>query len=230
MRMRPIIALGLVAVLAGCGRGKKQAQVASPESNTDTLMTAIAPELEEWVAMWAAARPGFTVDSLSGRHLERWGTDVRRLAGGFAHRYDENDLTFQILGVPSPDGRKILDIDSYQVIESAQGNVNFGGEPDSRAVLLDRDAGTEIVLTQCGTSCGSHWGRWLSSSRFALGGWTETDTSSEWKQGTLSVYDLGDSTVVSYVTHVVSSTDYQRYIEAWKAWLLKRYRETRPRT
>jgi hypothetical protein len=197
---------------------------------TDPLMNAIGPELAEWVAMWGTVLPRFKVDSLWGGKPQKWVPVAHELQGGFAHRYDESDRTFRILGIPSPDGRRILDIDSYQVAYEVEGGFDAGGEPESKPTLIDRDARTETDIAFCGTPCGFHWGRWLAPHRFALAGWSDADDYSQWKQGNLSVYDLRDSTVTTYVTRIVSRGDYDRYYSAWKQWLMKRDRETRPRT
>jgi hypothetical protein len=194
-------------------------------------MTAIEPELVEWVAMWRTALPGFRVDSLWRGKAGPWRPVFTAATGGFAHAHRPTDLTFQILGIASPDGRMIVDIDSYQVVEGNEHGMDAGGEPDSRSVLLDRAAGAEAVLFQSGTCGGSHWAHWISTTRFALGGWqcAGPDLDPEWIQGTLSVFDLRDSTEARYVTRIVSRQAYERYYEGWKRWLMKRYRETRPR-
>jgi hypothetical protein len=198
---------------------------------SDPLMNEIAPEMAEWVAMWGTVLPGFRVDSLWGGKPQKWEAErVRKLGGDLAHEYD--GLTFRVLGLSSPDDQRILFIDSYQLIDGGDGGIESGGEPDSKPVLIDRRAGTETTLSMCGTGCGYHWGRWLSPTRFALSGWQDAGDNYdfEWKQGSLSVYDLRDSTVARYVTRIVPRNEYRRYYDAWQQWLLKRYRETKPRS
>src|SRR5258705_1444397 len=118
MRLLPagaVLALGIA--LIGCGRRETRREVVPSPPSRDSLISAIAPELEDWVGMWRTALPGFTLDSLSGGTLEKWQpVDVGGNTGGFAHRYESSDVTFQILGLPSPDGRMILDLDSYQIV------------------------------------------------------------------------------------------------------------------
>jgi hypothetical protein len=210
-------------------------QPAGPQiGRSDPLMNAIRPELAEWVAMWRTVLPGFEVDSLWGEKPRKWApVSVQKLESIPAAENqpdDEGDLTSRVLGMPSPDGQRHLDIDVYQLIQGGEGGIEAGGEPESKSELLDRRNKTLSVLHFCGTSCGSHWARWLSPDRFALGGWSDADDYSQWKQGDLTVYDLRDSTVTTYVTRIISDSDYQRYYAAWKLWLLKRYRETKPRT
>jgi hypothetical protein len=201
--------------------------------HSDPLMNAIAPEMAEWVTMWRAVLPGLKVDSLWGGKPRKWVPEgVERLESipaGENEQDDEGDLTARVLGLPSPDGQRHLDIDVYQLIQRGEEGIEAGGEPESKSELFDRRNKTLSVLNFCGTSCGSHWGRWLSADRFVLGGWSDADEYSQWKQGDLTVYDLRDSTVTTYLTRIVSSSDYERYYAAWKQWLLKRERETRPR-
>jgi len=185
--------------------------------------------------MWRAAMPGFGLDSLRGDGPQKWQpvmvvTSERSFI--LSRERDRDDPTPQILGLPSPDGRRLLDIDSYQLIEIQGETMVVGGDPDSRSAVLDRSAGTEAVLFLSGTTAGAHWGRWLSPDRFVLGGWQDTNDEAEERQGWLSVFDLRDSTIVSYSTRSVSRTDYEHYYEAWKRWLMKRYQEVkaRPRT
>jgi hypothetical protein len=235
MRMRPVCVVAAVAVmLAGCGRREgRQTTAVPPRAPGDSLIHAIAPELTEWVAMWRAAIPGFTVDSLSREGGWKWKSGrTSAIEGDPEHRDNAEDLAFDILGIPSPDGRRILDIDDYQDVQVTGESAEAGGEPDSRSVLIDTRARTETEIEFCGTYCGFHWGRWLSPDRFLLGGWQESTDDSEAFHGTMSLYDLRDSTVISYATRTVPRTEYDRYYEAWKGWLLKRYREIqkRPRT
>ena len=208
----------VLVLCAGCGRREKSAEPDSIGAVVpgDAPNQAIEAELEEWVAMWRSAIPGFTMDSLQTGVRRKWQPEsVQSLGEGLTHKYDDGDLTFRILGVHSPDGRRILDIDSYQEIYSAEGNVNVGGEPDSRSVLLDREARTETVLWSSGTLAGAHWGHWLSPDRFALAGWQEDWQDAQRRQGWLLVYDLRDSTVTDYETRWVTTADFERYSTAW---------------
>jgi hypothetical protein len=235
----PVVCVAMVVlVISGCSKRQEDRPVATRDSvragpigRTDATMNAIAPELEEWVAMWRTVIPGFEVDSLWGGKRQKWVPDrVSKLESNSDNENDEDTLTFRVLGIPSPDGHRILYIDSYQWIQGGEGGIEAGGEPDSKPVLIDRHARIETDLEFCGTTCGFHWGRWLSADRFALGGWSDAGEDGQWKLGSLSIYDVRDSTVINYVTRSVPDSEYARYHAAWKQWLLKRYRETRPRT
>ncbi len=191
-------------------------------------MNAIAPELSDWVSMWRAALPGFEVDSTWGGVQQRWSPIFSdTIEDDFGKTVSGGDITFKLLGVTSPGGRYVLDIDRYQHIGLENDELEVGGEPDSWTLLIDRRANREMTLARCGTPCGYHWGRWLSPTKFALAGWQDADESSEWKQGNLLIYSMTDSTVDAYVTRIVSASDYELYQEAWKAWLLRRYHEFR---
>jgi len=133
------------------------------------------------------------------------------------------DLATELLSLPSPDHRFILCVDSYQVVIPGSESVEVGGEPDSRCSLIDMRDTTEVVLQFCGTSCGNHWGCWLSPTSFAVGGWNNADDFGQWKQGGLSLYSLRDSSVTEYQTRIVSEESYRAYEAAWHGWLLKRY-------
>jgi len=197
-------------------------------------MNSLAPKLEEWVAMWRVALPGFEVDSLWGEGPLRWAPlDVSPVGGDIEHQDTEDDLAFRILRLRSPDGSHILDVDSYQSIEPDGDSLQVGGEPDSRCTLIDLTSKTEAILQFCGTPCAFHWGVWLSPTRFAVGGWYDPNGFDQWWQGTLSIYSLRDSTVAEYRTRIVPVGDAARYSRAWHRWLLKRYRAlmaSHPRT
>lgn len=134
------------------------------------------------------------------------------------------DVTFDILGIPSSDGNYTLNVDTYQVIQLQGETLEVGGEPDSRCVLIDHRTGLESVLGLCGTSGGYHWGTWLTPRTFAVGAWLEADDYGQWKQARLSIYSIPDSTVTEYQSRIVSAADYERYLRAWHGWLLERYR------
>ena len=190
-------------------------------------MNAIAPKLTDWVSMWRAALPGFETDSTWGGVQQRWWPIFAdTLEDDFRHT--EDGVTFKLLGMASPGGRYILDIDRYQSIAVEDETLEVGGEPDSWAVLIDRRANREMTLARCGTPCGYHWGAWLSPTSFALAGWQDADKFSEWKQGNILIYSMADSTVHAYATRIIPAHDYERYEEAWKAWLLGRYRDLKP--
>ena len=181
--------------------------------------------LSEWTAMWKVVLPGFEPDSLWMERKMKWSpSQVSNLEDNPEHEETDSDLAFRILGVTSPDGARVLDIDSYQVIEPEGDSLEVGGEPDSRPVLIDRRARTETIVEFCGTSCGYHWAKWLSPAGFALGGWQNADDYGHWDQGTLSIYSLRDSTVAVYVTRIIPASDFERYLSAWRGWLMKRYR------
>jgi hypothetical protein len=193
-----------------------------PIGRRDALANASAPALEEWVAMWAAALPGFAIDSTWAAGRERW---TPLYTKPFAEDpLSAPDTTFQILGLPSPDGQHVLDVDAYQQIHMREDVLVIGGEPDSQSGLIDTTSHGEAILQVCGTVCGFHWGTWLSPTSFALGGWRDADDAGHWKQGQLWIYSIPDSSVAEYQTRIVSVDAFARYEAAWKAWLLKRYR------
>lgn len=178
--------------------------------------------------MWVQALPGFAPDSLWLVHRGRWTPLARgryepRVIGKDADPGE--DLAFELLGLHSPDRRYILDVDSYQVIVPGDDALTVGGEPDSRCTLIDESARLELVLLECGTPCGSHWGTWFSNSSFAVGSWDDADDFGQWKQGGLSIYSIPDSSVSVYATRIVSAAAYARYEAAWHGWLLERYRK-----
>jgi hypothetical protein len=191
---------------------------------TDSVMNAVAPGVTEWIAMWRPALPGFESDSLWRTGSRRWrpiyvrNLEPEHQAGG------EEGLTFQILGLPSPGGRHVLNVDWYQLIQPSGDSLEVGGEPDSQPTLIDHHTKQEAILAQCGTGCGFHWGEWLSTTSFALGGWQDADDFGQWKQGVLAIYSLTDSSVTSYETRIISVADYARYESGWGAWLMRRYR------
>ena len=140
---------------------------------SNSALSAASPQLADWTAIWAQALPGFTPDSMWLVHRSHWSP-----AG--ASKYDlvavgrgadpEGDLAFELLGLRSPDRRYTLDVDSYQAVLPDRDSLIVGGEPDSRCSLIDERRMTELVLQQCGTPGGFHWGRWLSNASFAVGG------------------------------------------------------------
>ncbi len=195
-----------------------------PVGRRDILMNAAAPALGEWLELWQAALPGFRTDSLWRVSRERWAPrSVRRWEGVEQLRELAQDMAFELLGIASPDSHYTLDVDSYQYISHVGDSLEVGGEPDSQPTLIDHYSGVESVLQQCGTSCGFHWGTWLSPTRFVLGGWADADDHGQWLQGRLWIYSLSDSTVSGYSTRIVPAGEYARYERAWKRWLLTRY-------
>ncbi len=194
---------------------------------SDRLMNGWASQLGEWTAMWREALPGFMVDSTWGVRPQRW-TPARRSVAGDLERRQATDLTLQLLGIESPDGRYLLDVDAYQDVMVVGDSVEVGGEPDSQPVLIDRGANVEYPLQFCGTSCGFHWGRWLSPTQFALGGWQQADDYGQWMQGSLAIYSIRDSTMRAYETRIVPARAFARYQAAWRRWLLRRYRTLPP--
>lgn len=194
----------------------------------DSLLNRFRSELEPWVAMWAAAQPGFGLDSTWRVSRERWAlVDVRPYEP--LPPESEDDVTLDILGIRSPDGRYTLDVDSYQSIQPHGDDLEVGGEPDSQSSLIDERAKREAILGQFGTTGGYHWGAWLTASSFALGSWREADDYGQWLQARLAIYSIPDSSVSEYETRIVSEADYQRYAAAWHQWLLERYRSLKPR-
>jgi hypothetical protein len=184
-------------------------------------------KLVEWAAMWSEAQTGFIPDSLWQGGSQKWsGLDARPYApteaGG--ERDSGDDLAFALLGIHSPDGRYILDVDAYQAIEPQGDSIEVGGEPDSQCSLIDSERRLEHILLQSGTVGGFQWGAWLDRDAFAVAGWSDADDYGQWKQGQLWLYSLRDSTVSTYSTRIVSADAYTRYEAAWHGWLLKRYK------
>jgi len=192
------------------------------------LLNRFRADLEPWAAMWAQAQPGFGLDST-------WLVERTSWRPSQTSPYEpppketEADITFDILGIRSPDGRYTLDVDTYQVIEPSGDTLEVGGEPDSRCTLIDHRSEREAVLGICGTSGGYHWGAWLTPRTFAVGAWLEADDHGQWKQVRLSIYSITDSTVSEYQSRIVSEADYERYVHAWHHWLLARHRSLRPK-
>ena len=229
--MRRLLFLFLLVVLFGCNRTETPAKTATPPlsqppgpqiGRTDSLMNATAPRLLTWVTMWRAALPEFETDSLWVVGRARWTPRIEE--EGFSVTGEgSDDVAPELLVLPSPSGSHVLYIDRYQVIVPHGDTIEVGGEPDSRSDLVDQRTDTVALLRSCGTPCGSHWGTWLSPTAFALAGWQDADDYSQWKQGTLSIYSITDSTVATYATRVVSTEQYVHYVQAWETWLLSRY-------
>lgn len=190
-------------------------------------MNTIASSLSEWTAMWAAALPGFAIDSTWRVASARW-TPLLTRPFEPLELESEDDVTLAILSLRSPGGRYTLDVDSYQYIRPEGDSLEVGGEPDSQCSLIDNRSHLEVVLQQCGTPGGFHWGMWLSRTSFAVGGWRDADDFGQWKQGRLWIYSIPESTLVEYETRIMSADDYARYQAAWHGWLLKRYRALKP--
>jgi hypothetical protein len=189
----------------------------------DSLLNRFRSQLAPWAAMWAAAQPGFALDSTWLVARERWAPiDIRPFEPSPPE--SEDDVTFAILGIPSPDGRYTLDVDSYQEIQPRGNDLEVGGEPDTRSSLIDHRTRREAILGQFGTVGGYHWGAWLTPDSFALGSWRQADDYGQWLQAQLELYSIADSTVSEYETRIVSAADYRRYESAWHSWLLERYR------
>jgi len=182
--------------------------------------------------MWTRALPGFEPDSMWLVNRSHWspsgGSRYEPIVAGDQSADPGDLLAFKLLGLRSPDRRYLLDVDSYQAIEPEGDSLTVGGEPDSRCSLIDERSMTEVVLQQCGTAGGYHWGRWLRNDSFAVGGWSDADDFGQWKQGSLWLYSLGDSSVTEYETRIVSAAAYQTYEAAWHGWLLRRYRVLKP--
>ena len=192
----------------------------------DSLLNRFRPKLEPWAALWAEAQPGFGLDSTWLVARRHWG-QLGVVAFEPPTKETPDDVTFEILGLRSPDGVHTLNVDSYQLIEPAGDTLEVGGEPDSRCTLIDHRTRREAVLEFSGTSGGYHWGAWLTPDAFAVGAWLDADDYGQWKQATLSIYTIPDSTESVYQSRIVSAADYERYMRAWHRWLLGRYRSLR---
>jgi hypothetical protein len=195
------------------------------------LINAIAPRLAPWLAMWREAMPGFTPDSLyrvGAAPAFRKGY-VQPLKNVYPPPA-EREPVFLILSAHSPDGRYNLIFDWYQHIGDSSGDVEIGGEPDSAPLLLDLRGGVSNQFDACGTGCGFHWGVWLSPTRFALAGWHDADPTGRWKQGSLKIYSIADSSSTAYVTRPVSRPKFAQYRAAWKDWVASKFRGLKPAT
>jgi len=188
-------------------------------------MNAAAPKLGEWVGMWQKSMPGFKPDSLF-----RVGV-APAFRGGYVQPMKnvypppaEKAGAFKVLSADSPDGRYRLIFDWYPYITEDAGEIEIESEPDSAPLLLDMRLGTSNQFESCGTPCGFAWGTWLSPTTFALAGWEGTDLNGQWKQGSLRIYSMGDSTSVTYVTRFVPAAGYDRYRDAWREWVALRFR------
>ena len=243
-----LAALLATLALAGCAPKSDELAVASADSTAmaeamaasypappqpagpqvgrgDPILNEAAPYLRDWVTMWQAALPGFRVDSTFKADIQRWTPKQRRIDRNLGQREVETELAFQIMSSRSPDGRYILDVDAFQVAFPMGDTLEMGGEPDSQPVLIDLADSTEAVLQFCGPGCGFHWGTWISSSRFALGGWQQADDHAQWFQGSLAIYSIRDLTVRRYETRIIPANAYAHYRTAWKRWLLGRYQK-----
>lgn len=248
MRARAFVALALLALLlaiaAGCARKSDELTATADSTATgemttvhpappqpaglqvgrsDPILNAAAPQLGVWESMWEAALPGFRVDSTWKADIQRWTLTRRRIGRDLQGLEAETELAHRLLGSRSPDGRYILDVDSYQIAVVSGDTLGMGGEPNSQPLLLDLADSTESVLQFCGPGCGFHWGTWLSPTRFVLGGWQHADDHGQWYQGSLAIYSIRDLTVRRYETRIVPARDYALYHAAWKRWLLGRY-------
>lgn len=203
-------------------------QLTGPQvGRTDPHLNAARAKLAEWSSMWSEAQAGFIQDSLWHGSTQKWSAlNARPYSPTVAGSEPEtgDDLAFALLGIHSPDGRYILDVDAYQVIEPKGDSIEVGGEPDSQCSLIDTKHQLEHILLQTGTGGGFQWGAWLDRDAFAVAGWCDADDYGQWKQGQLWLYSLRDSTVSIYATRIVSTDAYARYEAAWQGWLLKRFR------
>lgn len=190
----------------------------------------MAPVLSEWIGLWQAAIPGFRPESLyfGGRTGALRGGYVQPVKNVFPPSKDQV-ATFEVLSADSPDRRYKLVFDWYQHVGESEGEIDIGGEPDSAPLLLDLRDGVSNQFASCGTPCGFHWGAWVSPSRFVLGRWHELDPEGSRFRGSLDVYSIPDSTVVSYYTRPVTAGEFSRYKEAWERWVGSRYRALKRR-
>jgi len=198
----------------------------SPIGNGDSLIQSIKPRLTPWVAMWKQALPGFAAESLFriGEAPAFRGGVTQPLRNVYPPTDENQNVVFHVLGEDSPDGRHRLIFDCYQYVGDDAGEIETGGDVDSAPLLLDRSRGTSTQFDFCGPLCGFDWGAWISSKAFVLGGSAGDDAGGPWRQGSLKIYSLHDSTVVTYVTRFASSEETARYRSAWRSWLAPRYR------
>jgi hypothetical protein len=227
------LVLAAAVLLAGCSQRKTEHSVSATSGDTlaNGLPRALASQLSPWLTMWRAAIPGMEADSLRpggvGPAL-RVGHD--QPLSDFESLSQEEAAAFEVLTARSPDGRYRLVFDRYQAISEEDGAVEISGEPDSAPLLIDDRQRLVQTFEFCGTPCGYDWGCWVDSTRFALGGWAEVDAAQDSLWGVLGIYSLADSTLARYFTRSVSSEEYARYREAWRAWVTHRYRAWKPVT
>jgi hypothetical protein len=188
----------------------------------DSLLNRFRPNLEPWAAMWAQAQPGFGLDSTWLVERTPWRPLETRVFRP-PSKGTEEETTFDVLGLRSPDDHYTLDVDAYQSIEPQGDTLEVGGEPDSQCTLIDHHTGRETVIGFSGAPGGYHWGAWLTPGVFAVGAWRDADEFGHWKQARLSIYSISDSTVSEYQTRIVSEATFELYVRAWHRWLLERY-------
>jgi hypothetical protein len=183
-------------------------------------MRLVAPHLAPWVEMWRGARPSFRPESLrfaGTRVFEPTFSQPVIVSEGPPPERDP-------FRVPSPGGAYTLVIDIYQYVGETETGVEIGGEPDSAPALIDeRSKGMEI-LAQCGTPCGFHWGAWIDSTRFVVGGWAETDSRAGGYYGTLGYYDIRRRVAADYLVPEVDPGAFAKYRDAWRKDVVARYR------
>jgi hypothetical protein len=215
------LALSAVLAVSSCGRRERAPQWTSVPyvGQGDSLINALRPRLVQWLALWHQADPDFVLDSLARGERVRFQPErsmpVARAPGRAAAS----------LSQPSPDSARLLLPDSYiEVVRSRRG-IDLYREPDSAPAVVDLATGTQHVLFTYGTLNRFDDGFWIDASRFALWGWAQTGNEPPRWAGTLAVYDLGDSTEVTYLTSPVDEAARQRYDEAWLAWKLRGLRQ-----
>jgi len=199
-------------------------QPAGPQTaGRDSLLNRYRSRLVEWAGLWAAAQPGFALDSTWLVARRRWSPLLTREFEP-PQKESPDDVTFAVLGIHSPSHRYTLNVDGYLLIELAGDTLEVGGDPESACSLIDARTRREAVLQLTGTMGAFQWGTWLAADVFAIGGYTDADAYGQWKQARLWVYAIADSSVSEYESRIVSEPDYERYVRVWHRWLLERYR------
>jgi hypothetical protein len=199
----------------------------------DSLMRILAPRLGEWIGFWRAADPALRLDSLRAgpwsAFAVKWDEQPYGIAGITTPAESlppdqRDDEGLRALTVIAPGERYALLIDRYQSVGESENGIEIGGEPDSAPMLIERRTGRTDTFEFIGTMSGYHWGAWLDSSRFVIGGWGEASAAGGLTYGFLDFVDLDRGMQRSYYVPAVDGSAYANYRRAWEAWVAKRYR------
>lgn len=224
-------ALALIAacasLVAGCGR--RVAEHAPAQAEADTLSNglprALVPKLEDWVAVWRHAIPGFTAESLTC--VSRGPFQFQSGQAGEAMEYLKRARHKALLLARSPDSTHVLDFDRYLDFDDSEGGHGIQREPDSSPALLDLGSDSLWIVDFCGTSCAYDGGSWVDSSRFVLTGCTRSGDQLEgpW-QGFLQIYDLRTRQCGNWLSRTVDDEPFALYQAASESALLARITRT----
>jgi hypothetical protein len=215
----------LAAALAtsGCDRRREEtpAWTSTPAVGAaDTLIERLRPSLTDWLALWHEADPGFALDSLArGERTPFRPAESRPLSEVPAR--ERPDRRIALL---SPDSARLLQPDrTFHLLRGRRGP-ELLREPGSAPAVTDLATGTRHVLFVYGSTQRFDHGFWIDPARFMVWGWTQTGRAPARWCGTLTVYDLAESSQVNYLTHDVDQAARERYEAAWDRWITQRIR------